>query len=231
LDEAEEIDRDPDARDWGRWLHAVLDEAHAMGDPLENWVSACRRVLEREGVGDEETWPFMALLQRWGPAYLAWWSEEAAQGRQVVASERKLESFVWEGDPLLQEVSWVGRADRIDELQGGKRQLLDFKTSSASSLKDRVQNDPQLPFYGALLNTLGMPVDEAAYMAYDTKTKAIKTMAQPDLAEASARLKAGLAADLRDMHAGEPLRALGEGRACDYCAARGLCRRDDWSAA
>ena len=29
--------------------------------------------------------------------------------------------------------------------------------------------------------------------------------------------------------AGEPLPALGEGKACEYCAARGLCRKDFWT--
>ena len=28
---------------------------------------------------------------------------------------------------------------------------------------------------------------------------------------------------------GAALPALGEGKACDYCAARGLCRKDFWS--
>jgi ATP-dependent helicase/nuclease subunit B len=28
---------------------------------------------------------------------------------------------------------------------------------------------------------------------------------------------------------GAPLPALGEGMACEYCAARGLCRKDFWA--
>ena len=231
LDDPDEIDRDPDARDWGRWLHAVLHEAHALGDPVQEWEVACRHVLQRDGVSDDESWPFLALLQRWGPAYRAWWAAEAAAGRAVSASERKLEATVWGDDALLQGVQWVGRADRIDTWVDGTRQLLDFKTSSADSLKARVLDDPQLPFYGALLDRLGVPVSQAAYVALDAKTRAIKAVSSPDLPKAAAQLREGLADDLRQMHAGEPLRALGEGRACEHCASRGLCRRDDWSAA
>jgi ATP-dependent helicase/nuclease subunit B len=31
------------------------------------------------------------------------------------------------------------------------------------------------------------------------------------------------------LRGGAGLPALGEGASCEYCAARGLCRRDDWS--
>ena len=36
--------------------------------------------------------------------------------------------------------------------------------------------------------------------------------------------------ELRRIAQGAPLPALGEGRVCEFCAARGLCRRDAWSA-
>src|SRR5205085_1545203 len=41
---------------------------------------------------------------------------------------------------------------------------------------------------------------------------------------------AGRAAEFERLRAGAGLAALGEGRVCDYCEARGLCRRDHWSA-
>ena len=46
-------------------------------------------------------------------------------------------------------------------------------------------------------------------------------MPHPDVAESARALLSSLAA-------GAPLRALGEGAACDFCEARGLCRRDHW---
>jgi ATP-dependent helicase/nuclease subunit B len=39
----------------------------------------------------------------------------------------------------------------------------------------------------------------------------------------------GLAQDLVQLRAGAGLPALGEGAVCDYCDARGLCRRDHWA--
>ena len=39
----------------------------------------------------------------------------------------------------------------------------------------------------------------------------------------------GLVADLSRVASGHPMPALGEGRVCEHCDARGLCRKDFWS--
>jgi ATP-dependent helicase/nuclease subunit B len=39
----------------------------------------------------------------------------------------------------------------------------------------------------------------------------------------------GIAVDVQRIHAGHAMPALGEGMACEYCAARGLCRKDMWA--
>ena len=40
---------------------------------------------------------------------------------------------------------------------------------------------------------------------------------------------ARILSDMARIAEGAPLPALGEGKACEYCAARGLCRKDFWS--
>ena len=40
----------------------------------------------------------------------------------------------------------------------------------------------------------------------------------------------GVRHDMAALADGAPLPALGEGSACDHCAARGLCRKDFWKA-
>ena len=49
-----------------------------------------------------------------------------------------------------------------------------------------------------------------------------------DAATHAQHLLHGMAQDLTAIAAGAPLPALGQGRRCDHCAARGLCRRDFW---
>ena len=56
-----------------------------------------------------------------------------------------------------------------------------------------------------------------------------RTYDQPDIVDLRDDLIAGIRTDMARIAAGVALPALGEGKACDYCAARGLCRKDFWS--
>jgi ATP-dependent helicase/nuclease subunit B len=51
----------------------------------------------------------------------------------------------------------------------------------------------------------------------------------PQLPELAVQLHAGIVHDMARMGAGAPLRPLGEGAVCDWCEARGLCRKDFWT--
>ena len=68
----------------------------------------------------------------------------------------------------------------------------------------------------------------ASYLALDG-TRGIEPIAHDDV-EASARaLVAGAARELGRIRSGEALPPLGAGSTCNFCEARGLCRRDHWS--
>jgi len=49
--------------------------------------------------------------------------------------------------------------------------------------------------------------------------------------QSRAALLHGIEDDMARIAAGAALPALGEGAACDYCAARGMCRKDFWAVA
>ena len=129
-----------------------------------------------------------------------------------------------------------GRLDRIDLLAGSgsdsgasQRWVMDYKTEGEAALRKRVQQpleDTQLVFYAALL---GGDDVEASYIAINEKSTSAVMQAQVN--EALPLLLGGLQDDAQRMQAGHALPALGEGKACEYCAARGLCRKDFWTAA
>jgi ATP-dependent helicase/nuclease subunit B len=48
------------------------------------------------------------------------------------------------------------------------------------------------------------------------------------VADTARLLMRELGEERRRIAAGAPMPALGEGRVCDTCEARGLCRRDHW---
>jgi ATP-dependent helicase/nuclease subunit B len=86
--------------------------------------------------------------------------------------------------------------------------------------------DTQLAFYAALLP--GRAV-QAEYLNVGERGEIVE-VPHKELAQATQLLREAIPSELRRIAQGAPLPALGEGRVCEFCAARGLCRRDAWSA-
>jgi len=251
LREVQELDQQADKRDYGTWLHAVLHQFHterqegqgpAMTDEAR-LRHAAQTQMQALGLSPAEFLPFSASFARFVPVYLAWLQEREAAGQQFSQGELEREVRPWLGqDPILAPVALLGRIDRVDDGPGG-RWLLDYKTGSLKGLKDKVADpleDTQLAVYAALMGAGQAQGPEGAatestalhaeYLALDDP-KGIAAVPHADVAETAIALVRGLGEDLRRIHQGEPLPALGEGVACDYCDMRGLCRRDDWEGA
>ena len=90
--------------------------------------------------------------------------------------------------------------------------------------------DTQLAFYAALVRAESPQPLSAMYLALDGNT-GIEEVPHKGVAESADALVQGLAHDLQRLRAGAGLPALGEGRTCEFCEARGVCRRDHWSPA
>jgi ATP-dependent helicase/nuclease subunit B len=247
LEQAEELDLGLAKRDYGTWLHAVLFRFHQgrqhhrqdAGKQADKQAAkdadALRAAADLEtqalDMDAGELLPYRASFEHFVPAYLAWLAPREAQG------------WTWhEGEadhqvqpPPLLGLRLRGRIDRVDAGPKGARQVLDYKTGQASSLKTKLRDpaeDTQLAFYAALL--LGTQHDgrdlSAAYLALDDP-KAPLEVAHPKVHESALALIDGLADEWPRLQAGAPLPALGEGAVCKTCEARGLCRRDQWSTA
>jgi ATP-dependent helicase/nuclease subunit B len=121
--------------------------------------------------------------------------------------------------------------DREDRTLEGEALVLDYKTESGTRIRARV-NDPtedtQMAFYGALLADGGYPGVQGSYLMLSEDD--CRAFSQQDMATAVQTLLDGIAHDVQRLAEGAALPALGEGDACTYCAARGLCRKDFWSA-
>jgi len=59
--------------------------------------------------------------------------------------------------------------------------------------------------------------------------KQIRVREQKAILDARQMLAEGILHDLGRIEGGAEMPALGEGLACEFCAARGLCRRDWWA--
>lgn len=249
LVEAAELEAEPDQRDMGNWLHAVLRAFHEQRGDARPGRDADRERLNaladetavamglNAGEGGAGFLPYQAVWPALREGYLDWLHGfEAADG---VPGPRFVQA---EAERTAMAGPWklYGKLDRIDEQgspEGSIPFVIDYKTESRARTTDRVKEpleDTQLAFYAALLPDENL---RAAYLSItdkrsdsgkDTPTWLVE---QPDVLMAREHLRAGLAHDMARVAAGQPMPALGEGRVCDFCAARGLCRKDFWSPA
>lgn len=231
LNESDELESELGKRDFGNWLHNLLCRFHealkeAPAHDLPARVAminvAAEQAAKELGLSHSEFLPFAAA---WGPVrdgYLAWLAGHEATGARFDMAEQ------WLDMPLGSELTLIGKIDRMDRLPGGELLLIDYKTEPRATTAERIKNgleDTQLAFYAALVadDTLG-----AAYVNLGEK-EPTRSYDQPDIVALRDALIDGILTDMARIAEGEPLPALGEGKACDYCAARGLCRKDFWS--
>jgi ATP-dependent helicase/nuclease subunit B len=231
LRSADELDAEIDKRDFGNWLHAVLGHfqealletpTQDAQERIARIEDAAQRATRELGLSDAEFLPFAAAWPAVRDGYLAWLVGHEAGGAVFVEAEP------WKEQPLG-DLRLIGRLDRIDRTADGKAFVIDYKTESATVSKERVKDpteDTQLAFYAALVadDTL-----RAAYVNVGEKSSGTQTVEQPAVVEARDALVAGIISDFTRIAQGAPLPPLGEGGVCDYCAARGLCRKDFWS--
>ena len=232
----DELDDEVEKRDYGQWLHEVLHEFHRArraGASVDDDCARLRAVgadsLAAQGLDEAAFLPFSASFEVLVPRYVAWLHEREAAGAAWSQGEVELRA----SPPALVGVELQGRIDRIDVVDGGARlELIDYKTGSSARLKEIARDraeDTQLAFYAALVGAQSPLPLRAFYLAMDS-TKGLEAHEHGEVAATAALLVDGLAEDLRRLRGGAAMPPLGEGAACEHCDARGLCRRDHWSA-
>jgi ATP-dependent helicase/nuclease subunit B len=233
----EELEAQPDARDWGNFLHRTLKAFHESRGDARPGKEADRDALERCAqstlveMGLAQIPGFVPYLAVW-PAvregYLAW-----LPGHEVLATFDRAETRL---TASAGPYTLVGELDRIDRVLSDGVMVdwvMDYKSERPEKTRQRVKHpfeDTQLAFYAALLPDGPL---RAGYLSLsDGRTqgldKATAIFEQEDIEAARDALIAGVQADLDRIEQGHALPALGEGAACEYCRARGLCRKDFW---
>ena len=240
LGEDAELDGDLEKRDYGLWLHRVLhvfhrgrdgDRTDSAGDAAVDAAelhAAGRAVFEQQGLDAAEFLPWSATFEAFVPVYVAWLHEREALGSRWAGGEVEMKCH----PHSLSGLELHGIVDRIDGLADGGLALFDYKTGDAGKLKKLVQQrfeDTQLAFYAALVGEGDARPVSAAYLALESRS-GLQEIEHEDVATSALALVEGMAVDMIRLRGGASLVALGEGSTCDHCAARGLCRRDHWSA-
>lgn len=230
LQAQDELDTELDKRDFGNWLHHLLKLFHvnlqgagAVDDlAREAMLNAAAQQATRDlALSDSEFLPFAAAWPRVRGGYLAWLAAHEASGATFQEAESARET-------RLGSLTLIGKIDRIDRLADGSALVIDYKTEAPASTAQRLRaalEDTQLAFYAALLSDDSLA---AAYLNLSEK-EGCKAYVQSDIVALRDELLEGIATDLARIGQGAALWALGAGKACEFCAARGLCRKDFWT--
>ncbi|HJV96675.1 MAG TPA: PD-(D/E)XK nuclease family protein, partial [Albitalea sp.] len=243
LREVEELEEALEKRDYGTWLHAVLFAFHKDRVPgqqsADEELNTILRMGRSEGLAlgmdEAELVPYQASFELFAPRYIDWQRKRDSLGHVWSAGEQEIEAQIegW-GETKLR-----GRIDRVDRtnINGiNSTEVIDYKSGSTDSLKAKANSgleDTQLAVYGTLIQTQEEHVVsdravEGMYLSIDDKN-GIAEVRHDKLGDTTRAFMQGVAVDLSRIRGGAPLSALGEGRTCDYCAVRGLCRRDHWA--
>ena len=230
LGSADELTDLPEKRDYGNWVHDLLLQYHQTVAQQQTPVEDRTDLLERisEHVFDQvllhepAALPYLARWRKQIPAYLDWANAHQEAGWTFAFGERQRERVLSWGDG---EIRLKGRLDRVDQNADGDWMVLDYKTTDKGKLKRKLvqREDHQLTFYGLLLE---QKVSAAAYVAIDAdKPDAIPAEPYDIWRDA---LEQQLKMDFKNIANGTALPASGTGSTCDWCDARGLCRKGSW---
>ena len=232
LNELDEVREELDKRDYGIWVHAVLQRFHSeypllMNHPREQLAQALQHI-STEVFADALAHDYLAQawLLRWHtliPAYLGWQLENEDAGWRYHAAE---ESFATAVDG---ELTLRGRIDRIDRRVDDpeKSCVLDYKTQTAAKLKNKLKDageDVQLACY-AMANHAAA----AAFVSLEN-TEVLAVAPPHNIAELAQLNIERLRTVFVQMRNGATLPAHGAETACSYCEMNGLCRRGEWEA-
>ncbi|TVT50338.1 MAG: Inactivated superfamily I helicase [Denitromonas halophila] len=230
LDEAGEVSEAMEKRDYGQFVHAVLERFHTrfpvISDVDDDTLLAALEAETQAVFGERVKANFLetAWLLRWRKRmgdYLAWQRTREQAGWRHAESERSVRRALTLADGDM--VTLKGRLDRIDRGTDGALAVLDYKARDTASLRRAVKDpeDGQLAIYAALMDEA---VAQAGYVALDGDR--VDTFALDDPAAAAAAHVARLTDLFERMGEGAAMIANGVGSACDYCSVRGLCRKD-----
>jgi ATP-dependent helicase/nuclease subunit B len=229
LDELSDM---PEKRDYGDWLHQILKVYHeTIRDQQTDHAqraAVLKEISERIlGAELEKNAAALAYYTRWQkamPAYVEWANERESQGWRFELGEQWLErALSWPGGGITLH----GRVDRIDVHLNGERAVLDYKTQTQSVLSSKIKarEDHQLAFYGLLSDT---QMDAGHFVALELTKGKTGDVEASGYVEWKDALDLQIRKSMQAIAQGAALPATGIESTCQFCDARGLCRKGAW---
>ncbi len=237
----DEVEEEMEKRDFGEFVHEILYRFHQRFAVVTgHQVAELRSALLADtdavfAAALEQNFMARAWRLQWKSAidaYLNWQLKREEQGWRWRAGEFEngFSLSLENGESFRLE----GRIDRIDQrMSEGKSQtaVIDYKARAAVALHAKLKSageDVQLPVYAALAEAAypDFEVAEAVYLSIERD--AVKPIPYPNADDVGEAHVMRLHTMFEAMHDAAPLPAQGVEKVCQFCEARGLCRRDYW---
>ncbi|MFM6961122.1 MAG: PD-(D/E)XK nuclease family protein [Polynucleobacter victoriensis] len=245
LREQNTLDVEVDLSLVGQTLHAALrdfyhglkTQAIASDNPYEKAKLLKQRLF---AISNKHFKPLLEVDGRWLAAWIEWetlipdwinWHMEREEAGWVFHDGEKPVGF-----DLLTNFGSIrvsGFVDRLDIHPEYGVEVIDYKYSSKTSInkkKSNIEDDPQLVIYAKAVDGHDLVDGQAVAGASWVSIKEAKTAIQvEDLSEHMNELPAQMIADIEALWGGSPVVASAPDSVCQYCQARGICRKGMWS--
>ena len=245
LREQNTLDVEVDLSLVGQTLHAALrDFYHGLKTQAivsDNRYERAKLLKQRlYAISNKHFKPLLDVDGRWLAAWIEWetlipdwinWHIEREEAGWIFHDGEKPVGFDLETNFGSIRVS--GFVDRLDIHPEQGVEVIDYKYSSKNSInkkKNNIEDDPQLVIYAKAVNgddiVNRQPVTSASWVSIKEADTSIQV---EDLSEHMKNLPAQMIADIEALWAGSPVIASAPDSICQYCQARGICRKGMWS--
>jgi ATP-dependent helicase/nuclease subunit B len=203
--------------------------------------------FERLIKGDARVTGTLRDWQKQIPSFVDWQLKREAEGWQYHDAELPVGFMVTLTDPdgVQREIQIAGRADRFDISSNNSTTaaVIDYKNQGIAKIKKRAErllDDPQLLIYARAVNENaiaahlpGRTVEQSEWVSLkaDIKKaddKIVRAYPVENMPEMMEQFSDQLNEDLEVLWARKPMKAFAPDSVCQYCEARGICRKGMW---
>ena len=214
---------------------------------IEHLMRCSEKEFERLIAGDARVLGTLRDWQKQIPSFIDWQIQRENEGWRYHDAELPIGFTLSLTDPdgVQRDIRIAGRADRFDihESDSTAAAVIDYKNQKMKKIVDRSENildDPQLLIYAraANENTIaahlpGRTVGEAQWVSLKAEIdkgedKNIRVHTVEDMPNAMAQFSEQIEKDLNNLWARKPMQAFAPDSVCQYCEARGICRKGMW---
>lgn len=241
-----------------RFYHALKTQEHSNptlkthSDQRRAWMEQTLSVYSEQEFaslieGDARVMGALRDWQKQIPSFVDWQLQREQAGWQYFDGEVKVgfDLPFEDSDGNLKMIRVEGYADRYDVNVDNSKiaSVIDYKNQRFERVKVRAEHildDPQLLIYARAANEgqeshklAGHQVQQAEWVALKAdiskdEQKALRSQAVADMPEIMRQFEKQITEDVEQLWAKKPMQAFAPEGVCQYCEARGICRKGIW---